>query len=79
MLAASPGGDVWVAVVSDGAGSARWSKHGAELTCAAVMEGARRYFARHIKAPADAACRGWINDARQRIARAARRQKTEPR
>lgn len=70
---------VFAAVVSDGAGSARFGGQGAALTCRAVITGARRYFAKFASLPDDDEVWSWIDDARDRITTAATRRDTESR
>ncbi len=60
--------DVLVAVVSDGAGSARYGKQGSILTCRTVSESARLYFSKTNTPPTDSELWSWIDLARDKIA-----------
>lgn len=67
------------AVVSDGAGSASFSRHGAALVCRSIVSGARSHFAISDDAPGDDVIWSWIDDARDRIAWAASKRGTPAR
>lgn len=60
-----------VAVVSDGAGSAIYGGQGAWMTCRTVVEAARKHFASSSSSPTDEQCWLWLDDVRDRIAKAA--------
>lgn len=70
---------VFSAIVSDGAGSARFGGQGAAITCRTVVSSARRHFAQSSVAPTDEDLWFWIDEARDRINTAAARRDTEAR
>ena len=59
--------DVLVATVSDGAGSARFSKFGSVITCRTISEAARAHFAKSRCTPADEEAWEWVDLARDRL------------
>jgi hypothetical protein len=63
--------EVFVAIVSDGAGSAEYGGEGASLVCRVVSLAIRRYFKSEQVMPSQAVVECWIDDARDRIYRAA--------
>lgn len=64
-------GDALIAVVCDGAGSALYGRHGASITCRAISEAARIHFRNAEVLPDDFTLWNWIDEARERINRAA--------
>lgn len=68
-----------VAVVSDGAGSATFGGQGAWMTCRTIVQAARRHLASSSDMPSDDQCWLWMDEARDRIARAANRRGAIPR
>lgn len=60
-----------LAVVSDGAGSATFGGQGAWITCRTVVDAARKHFASSSCLPTDEQCWSWLDDVRDRIAKAA--------
>src|ERR1700743_1909445 len=60
-------GNVLVAVVSDGAGSAQFGKQGSVITCRIVSERAREYFSRSAELPTDEEIWNWIDQIRDSI------------
>ena len=72
-------GSVFAAVVSDGAGSARFGGQGAAVTCRTVVNCARRHFAKTCAAPSDEDLWTWIDESRDRINTAAAGRDTEAR
>lgn len=70
---------VFAAIVSDGAGSARFGGPGAAVTCRTIVNCARRHFATTSEAPTDEDVWSWIDEARDRINTAAARRDTEAR
>ncbi|MGV7092612.1 PP2C family serine/threonine-protein phosphatase [Siccibacter turicensis] len=69
----------FVAIVSDGAGSASFGGQGASLVCHTLGQLARSYLADHAATPDDATLSGWIAQARTRIDEAARARALTPR
>ncbi len=70
-IAVGPNKNILVAVVSDGAGSARYGKQGSVLTCRTVSEGARQHFSRTNASPSDDEIWSWIDQTRDKISLAA--------
>lgn len=62
---------VLCAVVSDGAGSATYGGEGASLVCRALTSKVRDWFHTHIDLPDDEQVLSWIDDLRDRLAKAA--------
>ena len=60
-----------MAVVSDGAGSASFGGQGAWITCRTVVDAARKHFASSSGLPTDEQCWSWLDEVRNRIAKAA--------
>ncbi len=71
--------DVFVAIVSDGAGSAAYGKQGAIIVCRTIMTCARRHFSQTEHLPTDADVRSWLDDARDAIATASEHRSLERR
>jgi len=67
----SSGKVYFVGIVSDGAGSAEFGGQGASLVCRSISLAARRHFADNHGLPSQAAIEYWVDDARDRIYRAA--------
>jgi len=67
--------DALVAVVSDGAGSAKFGAEGAWIVCRTVLEASREHFSRSAEMPTDEECGAWLDSIRDRIANAAIRKK----
>jgi hypothetical protein len=70
---------ILIAIVSDGAGSARFGKGGSALTCRTITECARQHFKATGEAPTDDEIWAWIDQARDRISLAASRRESTPR
>lgn len=68
-----------VAVVSDGAGSAKFGGQGAWITCRTIVQAARRHLACSSDMPNDEQCWLWLEGARERIFQAATRKSANPR
>lgn len=71
--------DIFVAIVSDGAGSAALGGQGASLICRAISAGARRHFLLDSALPIDAQIEAWVDTARDRIYAVAERRGVTPR
>jgi len=69
-ILAGPRKDVLVAVVSDGAGSAKLAKEGSVLTCRTISELARQHFGKSEELPTDDALWDWHDQLRERISQA---------
>ena len=79
-LADAPDGTPWfVAVVSDGAGSASFGGQGASLVCHTLSQLARAHLSCAAHAPDDATLHHWIDQARSRISEAAQSRALTPR
>jgi hypothetical protein len=78
-IAAGPDRSILVAVVSDGAGSAKLSKKGSVLTCRTVSECARQHFVGGFAAPTDDELWSWLDQSRDRILLAAEKLGASPR
>lgn len=72
-------GKTLIAVVSDGAGSARMGGEGASLICRTLMTKAKQFNFFHSELPSDETLWEWIYVARQRIAQAAETRALEAR
>ncbi len=73
------GNDSIFAVVSDGAGSAKYGMHGARLTCRFLSVHFRKWLDKHSELPTDENLVEWIDDLRDRIFAVAVRRSTTPR
>lgn len=71
--------DIFVSIVSDGAGSAAMGGQGASLICRAVGAGARRHFQSESALPTDVQVETWIDAARDLIYVVAQRRGAAPR
>ena len=70
----------FVAIVSDGAGSAGYGGQGASLVCRSIATRVRRYFEGTVAGlPGDAEVEGWIDETRDLIVAVAARRSLEPR
>jgi hypothetical protein len=78
-IAAGDDKNILVAVVSDGAGSAPYSKQGSLITCRTISESARLHFAETELAPDDDEIWSWIDRIRDRIYLASQRLVSSPR
>ena len=67
------------AVVSDGAGSARFSAYGAWLVCRKLKVRFRNWLAEHAGLPDNETLIGWIDDVRDCISIIAEQRESEPR
>lgn len=72
-------GDTFIAVVSDGAGSASMGGEGASVACRTIASHAKKHFTVSLELPTDEAVRGWMLDARERIFQAAEKREVKPR
>lgn len=72
-------GEVLIAVVSDGAGSARCGKEGSVLTCRTISECARQHFASSRQSPTDEDFWAWVDLTRDKISRSAELRTSKPR
>lgn len=70
---------ILAAVVSDGAGSAKYGKQGSLLTCRTISEGARLHFSQTQSPPTDDDLWSWIDHARDRIFQSSQKLGTSPR
>lgn len=71
--------DVFVAIVSDGAGSAGYGGEGASLICRSIGLAVRKHFLTNTELPTDSQIESWIDAARDRIFVTAQRLGTPPR
>lgn len=71
--------DLFIAVVSDGAGSASHGGQGASLVCRSISLAARRHFSSSPLFPTDTNVQSWLDDARDRIFAVAQRRGLAPR
>jgi hypothetical protein len=69
--ALGPNKDVLLALVSDGAGTAKFGKQGSALTCRTLVEAARSHFTTAASLPTDDEIFDWIDLVRTRIEKAA--------
>jgi hypothetical protein len=67
------------AIVSDGAGSAKFGAHGAWLTCRLLSVRFRDWVRANPELPSDEELADWIDDLRDRISAIATRRETTPR
>ena len=67
------------AIVSDGAGSARFARRGARLTCRFLKARFRDHVRGRRELPSDEELKNWIDDLRDRIAAKAGKQGSTPR
>lgn len=74
-----PSKDILVAVICDGMGSAKFGAQGAAITCRVISESARAYFANTADLPSEEDVWAWVDDARERITRAALARSSERR
>jgi len=65
--------DVIIAVISDGAGSAKFAKQGSTITCRTISEAARNHFKSTSSPPTDEDIWGWVDQAREIISLSAER------
>jgi len=65
------GKEFFVGIVSDGAGSSEFGGEGAALVCRTLGLAARRHFAMEQELPAQTALEHWVDEARDRIYKAA--------
>lgn len=72
-------GDIFVGIVSDGAGSAAFGGEGAALVCRSIGTSARQHFAGSFKLPDEACVGHWVDAARDLIYEAAQRRSKTPR
>jgi hypothetical protein len=70
-ISVGPDSNVLIAVVCDGAGSASYGGQGAAITCRTVSESARIHFSNSKDLPRDDDVWNWVDEARERINRAA--------
>lgn len=70
-ISAGSDGHVLIAAVCDGAGSASYGGQGATISCRTISESARAHFADCDTLPGDDQVWSWIDEARERINRAA--------
>ena len=61
---AGPAKEYFVAIVSDGAGSAKFGGQGASLVCRTMATLARKHLVARGRLPADEEIRGWTDDVR---------------
>lgn len=73
------GNDCIFAVVSDGAGSAKFGEYGAWLTCRFLTVRFREWLHDSPELPTDEKLVGWINELRDRISAIAARRESVPR
>ena len=73
------GGEVFVSVVCDGAGSAVFGGQGASLVCRSIRQAVSRHFASTARLPTDAELLSWVDSARDRIFAVAQRRSLTPR
>lgn len=66
-FAPTPALSPFVAVVSDGAGSASFGGQGASLLCRSVSQHARRFFASSSSLPSTVELEDWVDSARDQI------------
>jgi hypothetical protein len=78
-LTLGPRKDVLLAVVSDGAGSAKLGKQGSALTCRTITEIARNHFANSDVSPTDEDLWDWVDQCRERINLASQLRQATPR
>lgn len=79
-VVAAPQGDRrFVAIVSDGAGSAEFGGQGASIVCRTITVQARHFLRTHATLPDDEVIWSWLDIARDRIYLAASRRDTTPR
>ena len=72
-FACGPNSEFFVAVVSDGAGSAQFGGQGANLICRTVGSRARRHIAAKSELPVDGEIFAWTDEVRDLLAAAAER------
>lgn len=73
------GAEVFLGIVSDGAGSAEYGGQGAALVCRCIALAARRHFSRTLDLPTQAEVESWVDEARDRIYAAAQARGKEAR
>jgi hypothetical protein len=73
------GSDVFVAILSDGAGSAEFGGQGASLICRTIGTLARQHFSVNATLPSDSTVESWVDSARDRILAVAARHRKAPR
>lgn len=66
-------GDVFVAIVSDGAGSADFGGQGASVVCRTMASAARRHFVTNSTMPSPSEIESWVDASRDRIIAVAQR------
>lgn len=71
--------DIFVAIISDGAGSAAFGGQGASLVCRALGVAVRRHFKAERELPTDAQIESWVDSARDLISTVADRREALPR
>jgi hypothetical protein len=76
-IVAGRAGDVLIAVVSDGAGSAKFASQGSALVSRSISENARAYFSATTELPSDDEAWSWLDLARDRIGSAAAARSSE--
>jgi hypothetical protein len=79
VVTAPQGDSRFVAIVSDGAGSAEFGGQGASIVCRTMTVQARDYLRTHADLPDNDVIRSWLDIARDRICLAAARRNTTPR
>lgn len=73
------GSPAFCSVVSDGAGSAKFGGEGASLVCRTFATGLQQFLKDSAELPDEEVIWSWIDDARDRIANAARKRDLTPR
>lgn len=76
VVSAAPG--ILIAVACDGAGSARYGRHGAALAARVLSTHAERWVARHAAVPGPAVIELWIAEVRSKIVATADRKDCVP-
>lgn len=71
--------DIFVAIVSDGAGSATFGGQGASLICRAIGLAVRRHFMSRAELPTDEQIESWVDSARDLVFAVAQRRGVVPR
>lgn len=71
--------DIFVAIVSDGAGSATYGGEGASIVCRSLSVALRNYFRAYSDSPADTDLLEWVDATRDQIFVAAQRRGLTPR
>lgn len=71
--------DIFVAIISDGAGSAALGGEGASLICRSLGVAVRRYFKAEKELPSDAEIESWVDSVRDLIYTVAERRVAMPR